>query len=43
MSGAALNMTLKSEQTLHGSANYYMQNPALNSDNSRLAAGKPNM
>jgi hypothetical protein len=45
MSGAALNMTLKSgTNTLHGSANYYMQNPALNSDNFfRLAAGKPNM
>jgi hypothetical protein len=45
MSGAGLNMTLKSgTNTLHGSANYYMQNPALNSDNFfRLAAGKPNM
>jgi hypothetical protein len=45
MSGAALNMTLKSgTNTLHGSVNYYMQNPALNSDNFfRLAAGKPNM
>jgi hypothetical protein len=45
MSGAALNMTLKSgTNTLHGSANYYMQNPALNADNFfRLAAGKPNM
>jgi hypothetical protein len=45
MSGAALNMNLKTgTNTLHGSANYYMQNPALNSDNFfRLAAGKPNM
>src|SRR5215470_11683144 len=45
MSGAALNMTLTTgTNTLHGSANYYMQNPALNSDNFfRLAAGKPNM
>jgi hypothetical protein len=43
--GAAVNVTLKSGGNgLHGSANYYMQNPALNADNFfRLAAGKPNM
>ena len=45
MPGAAVNMTVKTgANSLHGSANYYMQNPALNSDNFfRLAAGKPNM
>lgn len=45
MPGAAVNMTLKTGgNSLHGSANYYMQNPALNADNFfRLAAGKPNM
>jgi hypothetical protein len=45
MPGAAVNMTLKSgTNALHGSANYYMQNPKLNSDNFfRVAAGKPNM
>src|SRR5260370_38704494 len=45
MPGAAVNMTLKSGgNSLHGSANYYMQNPALNGDNFfRLAAGKPHI
>ena len=43
MPGAAVNMTLKSgTNTLHGTASYILQNPALNSNNFfRLAAGKP--
>ena len=42
MPGAAVNMTLKTgANTLHGTASYFMQNPALNSDNFfRLASGK---
>jgi hypothetical protein len=43
MPGAAVNMTLKSgTNTLHGTTSYFLQNPALNSDNFfRVAAGKP--
>ena len=45
MPGAAVNMTLKSgTNQLHGQVNYFMQNPALNSNNYfRLATGKPAM
>src|ERR1035437_2020794 len=45
MPGAAVNMTLKSgTNQLHGQANYFIQNPALNANNYfGLAAGKPAM
>ena len=41
--GAAMNMTLKTgTNSPHGTLDYFMQNPVLNSDNFfRLAAGKP--
>jgi hypothetical protein len=41
--GAAMNMTLKTGvNSPHGTLDYFMQNPVLNSDNYfRLAAGKP--
>lgn len=43
MPGAAVNMTIKSgTNTLHGSASYILENPALNSNNYfRVAGGKP--